>query len=89
MVRAATARVLDTGPVPSAFGLCDRCLHQRLIGNTRGSTFSLCGRSKADPRFPRYPRMPVAACPGFEPRPPGRDPERGPGSSSAGAGAGR
>ncbi|WP_320669885.1 hypothetical protein [Patulibacter defluvii] len=52
--------------MPSPFGLCDRCLHQRLIRNTRGSTFSLCGRSKTDDRFPRYPRMPVQACPGFE-----------------------
>ncbi|WP_210492647.1 hypothetical protein [Patulibacter sp. SYSU D01012] len=51
------------------FGLCDACAHQRLVGNTRGSTFSLCGRSRTDDRYPRYPRMPVLACPGFEPRP--------------------
>ncbi len=48
-------------------GLCDCCRHQRLIGTTRGSTFSMCLRSKADPAFPKYPRIPVAACRGYEP----------------------
>jgi hypothetical protein len=50
-------------------GICDECRHQRLVRNTRGSVFSLCERSRTDPRFPRYPRIPVLACPGFEPRP--------------------
>jgi hypothetical protein len=47
-------------------GLCDACRHQKLVGNTRGSVFSLCLRSRTDPRFPRYPRLPVAECPGYE-----------------------
>jgi hypothetical protein len=48
-------------------GLCDTCVHQRVVKNTRGSTFSLCQRSKTEPeRFPRYPRVPVLACPGYE-----------------------
>lgn len=51
-------------------GLCDRCLHQRLVPNTRGSVFSLCERSRVDPAYPRYPRLPVLSCPGFEPAPP-------------------
>lgn len=51
-----------------AFGLCDHCQHQRLVGNTRGSSFSLCRRAKTDDRFPRYPRMPVISCVGFERR---------------------
>jgi hypothetical protein len=49
-------------------GLCDSCLHQRLVPNTRGSVFSLCERSRREPSFPRYPRVPVISCPGFEPR---------------------
>ena len=49
-------------------GLCGRCVHQRVVGNTRGSTFSLCERSKTEPEFPRYPRLPVLSCRGFEPR---------------------
>jgi hypothetical protein len=50
------------------FGLCDRCAHQRLVHTTRGSTFSLCERSRTDPSFPKYPRVPVLECRGFEPR---------------------
>ena len=38
-------------------GLCETCLHQRVIRNTRGSSFSLCERSKDDPAFPKYPRL--------------------------------
>jgi hypothetical protein len=49
-------------------GLCDSCSFQREVRNTRGSTFSLCNRSKDDPAYPRYPRLPVLACPGYEMR---------------------
>jgi DNA-3-methyladenine glycosylase I len=54
-------------PSPSA-GLCDTCGHQRVVRNTRGSVFSLCQRSREDERYPRYPRVPVTSCPGYEPR---------------------
>ena len=48
-------------------GLCDDCVNQRVVKNTRGSTFSLCQRSKTEPdKFPRYPRLPVTQCPGYE-----------------------
>jgi hypothetical protein len=50
-------------------GLCEACVHQKLVRNTRGSEFSLCERSKDEPdRYPKYPRLPVAACPGYEER---------------------
>jgi hypothetical protein len=51
-------------------GLCDTCRHQRVVRNTRGSTFSLCQRSKTEPDYPRYPRLPVMECKGWERRPP-------------------
>ena len=63
-------------------GLCDTCAHQKLIHNTRGSTFSMCLRSKDEPdRFPKYPRVPVTGCPGYErratgPTPPEPSPRR-------------
>jgi hypothetical protein len=48
-------------------GLCEDCAHQRLVRNTRGSTFSLCERSRTEPEsFPRYPPLPVRECAGFE-----------------------
>ena len=49
-------------------GLCDTCVHQKLIRNTRGSSFSMCERSKTDPRYPKYPRVPVRECAGYEKR---------------------
>ena len=49
-------------------GLCDSCRHQRLVRNTRGSTFSMCGRSKLEPGYPKYPRIPVFRCGGYERR---------------------
>jgi hypothetical protein len=56
----------DRPPRPPA-GLCDSCRHQQIVRNTRGSVFSLCRRSKTEPdRFPRYPRLPVTRCPGYE-----------------------
>jgi hypothetical protein len=49
-------------------GLCDSCRHQRIVRNTRGSSFSLCERSRTEPDFPRYPRLPVLECRGYERR---------------------
>jgi hypothetical protein len=54
-------------------GLCASCAHQRIVRNTRGSAFSLCERSRLEPdRFPRYPRLPVRECGGYEARQPQR-----------------
>ncbi|MGP0051887.1 MAG: hypothetical protein ACLPZR_24030 [Solirubrobacteraceae bacterium] len=53
-------------------GLCDRCRHQQIVRNTRGSAFSLCRRSRTEPeRFVRYPPLPVQRCAGFEAAPTG------------------
>lgn len=53
-----------------AAGLCADCRHARQIGNRRGSQFLLCGRAATDPRYLRYPPLPVRHCPGHEPGPP-------------------
>jgi hypothetical protein len=61
-------------------GLCDTCVHQKLVHNTRGSTFSMCLRHRTQPeRYPKYPPLPVRACAGHEPRGAQSSP---PGSSS-------
>lgn len=68
-------------------GLCDSCRHQRLVGTTRGSEFSLCLRSRVDPEeYPRYPRVPVHDCRGFE-RVGGRAAEGQPAGNPPGLGA--
>jgi hypothetical protein len=54
--------------MPVGAGLCDTCVHQQVVRNTRGSVFSLCLRSRTDPAYPKYPPVPVLACPGHEPR---------------------
>lgn len=47
-------------------GLCAGCRHVRLVTSARGSSFVMCGRSRTDERFAKYPRLPVLACAGFE-----------------------
>jgi hypothetical protein len=57
------------GQVPAgSAGLCDGCAHVQIVTGARGSRFFLCRLSYTDPRFPRYPRLPVLACDGFSPR---------------------
>ena len=48
-------------------GLCASCTHVRLIASSRGATFYMCQLSADDPRFPRYPRLPVLSCEGYAP----------------------
>lgn len=52
--------------MPSVFpGLCGDCAYARVIDSGR-STFYLCERSLTDPRFHKYPPLPVLACPGYQ-----------------------
>jgi hypothetical protein len=48
-------------------GRCADCRHMHRIESARGSTFYLCRRSATDPEFPKYPRLPVIQCRGYEP----------------------
>jgi len=47
-------------------GLCATCVHARTV-TTERSTFYLCTRSFVDPRFRKYPPLPVLRCIGYEP----------------------
>ena len=49
--------------------LCAVCAHARAIVSGRGSAFWLCSLSATDPRFAKYPRLPVRACDGFVQKP--------------------
>lgn len=50
-------------------GLCASCRHKRVVRSAKGSVFTLCERSFAEPhRFAKYPRLPVIRCDGFEER---------------------
>jgi hypothetical protein len=47
-------------------GLCRTCRQARLVTNPRGSVFYRCQLAESDPRFARYPRLPVVRCSGYE-----------------------
>lgn len=69
--------------LPSTAGLCATCAHARVVATPR-SRFVLCEKSREDERFARYPRLPVIACAGYEPRTQGASdtsPESGPDST--------
>lgn len=46
-------------------GLCGSCENVRIVETRRGSRFYLCRLSDVDPRFPKYPRLPVLRCAGY------------------------
>ncbi len=47
-------------------GLCASCRHLQLL-RSPNSLFVRCARSDHDTAFPRYPPLPVFACPGHAP----------------------
>jgi hypothetical protein len=47
-------------------GLCADCRFMRVVESARGSKFYLCERSVTDPTFPKYPRLPMLHCQGYE-----------------------
>jgi len=49
-------------------GLCRRCQHARQVPTGR-TLYWMCELSLTDPAYAKYPRLPVLACPGYEPRP--------------------
>jgi hypothetical protein len=53
-------------PTATDPGLCATCGHAQRVVNDRNATFWLCRRSLADPGFPKYPRLPVLSCRGYE-----------------------
>jgi hypothetical protein len=55
----------DTQQPPS--GLCASCRHARIVVSAHGSRFVRCDRARAQPEYPKYPRLPVLTCPGHEP----------------------
>jgi hypothetical protein len=56
------ARLRGSGAEP---GLCATCRHARVL-HARTSTYLRCRMAEVDPTFPRYPRLPVLACRGYE-----------------------
>jgi hypothetical protein len=59
------ASISKRGTVREA-GLCADCAHARTIESDRGSKFLQCQLSFTDSRFPKYPRLPVVGCSGYQ-----------------------
>jgi len=60
-------RSMDSGnPNLGPAGLCSTCQNVRQIESSKGSVFLLCELSKTDPRFKKYPSLPVISCSGYE-----------------------
>ena len=64
-----------TSDAEEQVGLCLHCRHARIVVSRAESRFYLCERSRTDPAYPKYPRLPVLRCDGYE-----RDRQENPGS---------
>jgi hypothetical protein len=64
----STERSPTVADLATPAGLCETCVHLRLVASRR-SVFVRCGLAATDPRFVRYPPLPVRRCPGHEPVP--------------------
>ena len=53
--------------VRDPIGLCASCRHARIVHSSRGGAFYLCRLAETDPRFPKYPRLPVLQCARYAP----------------------
>jgi len=47
-------------------GLCADCRHARAIRAASERGYIQCLRSRTDPRYPKWPRLPILSCPGYE-----------------------
>ncbi len=61
--------LLPESELPKAWGQCAACAHADSVPHPReGEPYCRCGLAESDESFDKYPRVPVAECPGFKPR---------------------
>ena len=53
--------------ITALVGLCASCRHAQTLKTKGGSAVFLCGLAAGDKRFSKYPRLPMASCPGHAP----------------------
>ncbi len=47
-------------------GLCIECVHSRVVPHPRGGVgYWRCAKADDDPRYAKFPRLPVRECDGF------------------------
>ena len=74
MLAVVSTLTPETSPDARAWGLCATCIHHVVITSDRGSRFVQCGLARRDPRFPKYPVVPVRGCGGYAAAPVEPDP---------------
>lgn len=57
-------------------GLCASCKQVQVNKSDRGPVYYFCRLSASDARFPKYPRLPMVTCEGYE-KEEGTPPTRG------------
>lgn len=63
---ASTMNKTPSNRVDPRVGLCARCHHAKKIETAKGSRFYFCQKSlEAAKNYPRYPRLPVVSCKGY------------------------
>jgi hypothetical protein len=50
-------------------GLCSNCQNVKVIHSGRGPIYYLCQLAATNPQFPKYPRLPVLKCSGYQATP--------------------
>ena len=50
-------------------GLCAGCVHAKRLTTKGGNAVFQCGLAASDPRFVRYPRLPMTSCAGYALKP--------------------
>jgi hypothetical protein len=66
---SSIVRKVQPMSIANTKGLCESCLHERTIVSDKGSRFVMCERwREKDSVFPKYPRLPVLVCGGYEAR---------------------
>jgi hypothetical protein len=63
--------------IDDSVGLCLSCRWMQVVTTRRGSIFYRCRRADTDPRFARYPALPMLQCVGYEEGRPEHETERG------------
>ena len=53
-------------PDPVTPGLCEDCRHVRVVAGRQGARYYLCRLAATNPRFAKYPPLPVRWCTGYE-----------------------
>ncbi len=55
-------------PRDPSLGLCGSCRYRREVIGRQGAMYVLCRRAESDSNYPKYPRVPMLRCAGYEER---------------------